>query len=73
MHRDRSGDPGRIPIAAVIPRLRFDDEHRCLRHRVFQVDDVSLSSGRRHAARDVCEFIMQAQGTLDDQLNYYLQ
>jgi 3-deoxy-D-manno-octulosonate 8-phosphate phosphatase (KDO 8-P phosphatase) len=29
--------------------------------------------GGRHAARDVCEFIMQAQGNLDEQLNYYLQ
>lgn len=29
--------------------------------------------GGRHAARDVCEFIMQAQGTLKSQLNYYLQ
>ena len=29
--------------------------------------------GGRHAARDVCEFIMQAQGSLESQLNYYLQ
>ncbi len=29
--------------------------------------------GGRRAARDVCEFIMQAQGNLESQLNYYLQ
>jgi 3-deoxy-D-manno-octulosonate 8-phosphate phosphatase (KDO 8-P phosphatase) len=29
--------------------------------------------GGRRAARDVCELIMQAQGTLENQLNYYLQ
>jgi 3-deoxy-D-manno-octulosonate 8-phosphate phosphatase (KDO 8-P phosphatase) len=34
---------------------------------------ITPNPGGRRAARDVCEFIMQAQGTLDDQLNYYLQ
>ena len=29
--------------------------------------------GGRAAARDVCELIMQAQGTLESQLNHYLQ
>jgi 3-deoxy-D-manno-octulosonate 8-phosphate phosphatase (KDO 8-P phosphatase) len=29
--------------------------------------------GGRAAARDVCELIMQAQGTLEDQLHHYLQ
>lgn len=31
------------------------------------------SPGGRAAARDVCELIMQAQGTLEAQLNHYLQ
>ncbi len=34
---------------------------------------ITPNPGGRRAARDVCEFIMQAQGTLQDQLNYYLQ
>ncbi len=34
---------------------------------------ITPNPGGRRAARDVCEFIMQAQGTLDNQLNYYLQ
>ena len=34
---------------------------------------ITPSPGGRRAARDVCEFIMQAQGTLESQLNYYLQ
>jgi 3-deoxy-D-manno-octulosonate 8-phosphate phosphatase (KDO 8-P phosphatase) len=34
---------------------------------------ITPNPGGRHAARDVCEFIMQAQGTLETQLNYYLQ
>ncbi|MGM0593132.1 MAG: 3-deoxy-manno-octulosonate-8-phosphatase KdsC [Pseudomonadota bacterium] len=31
------------------------------------------SPGGRAAARDVCEMIMQARGTLEQQLNHYLQ
>ncbi len=34
---------------------------------------VTPNPGGRHAARDVCELIMQAQGTLADQLNDYLR
>ena len=34
---------------------------------------ITPNPGGRRAARDVCEFIMQAQGTLEEQLNYYLQ
>ncbi len=34
---------------------------------------ITPNPGGRRAARDVCEFIMQAQDTLEDQLNYYLQ
>jgi len=34
---------------------------------------ITPNPGGRRAARDVCEFIMQAQGTLDSQLHYYLQ
>jgi 3-deoxy-D-manno-octulosonate 8-phosphate phosphatase (KDO 8-P phosphatase) len=34
---------------------------------------ITPSPGGRHAARDLCEFIMQAQGTLDSRLNHYLQ
>lgn len=34
---------------------------------------ITPNPGGRRAARDVCEFIMQAQGTLDHQLNHYLQ
>ena len=34
---------------------------------------ITPNPGGRRAARDVCEFIMQAQGTLETQLNYYLQ
>jgi 3-deoxy-D-manno-octulosonate 8-phosphate phosphatase (KDO 8-P phosphatase) len=34
---------------------------------------ITPNPGGRHAARDVCELIMQAQGTLAEQLNYYLQ
>ncbi|MCW8919222.1 MAG: 3-deoxy-manno-octulosonate-8-phosphatase KdsC [Gammaproteobacteria bacterium] len=34
---------------------------------------ITPSPGGRHAARELCEFIMQAQGTLDGQLNHYLQ
>ena len=34
---------------------------------------ITPSPGGRRAARDLCEFIMQAQGTLDSRLNHYLQ
>ena len=34
---------------------------------------ITPNPGGRRAARDVCELIMQAQGTLEEQLNYYLQ
>jgi 3-deoxy-D-manno-octulosonate 8-phosphate phosphatase (KDO 8-P phosphatase) len=34
---------------------------------------ITPSPGGRAAARDVCELIMQAQGTLENQLNRYLQ
>lgn len=34
---------------------------------------VTPNPGGRHAARDVCELIMQAQGTLAEQLNDYLR
>ena len=34
---------------------------------------IAPNPGGRRAARDVCEFIMQAQGTLEGQLNYYLK
>ncbi len=34
---------------------------------------ITPNAGGRAAARDVCELIMQAQGTLETQLNRYLQ
>lgn len=34
---------------------------------------ITPSPGGRAAARDVCELIMQAQGSLENQLNKYLQ
>jgi len=34
---------------------------------------ITPNAGGRAAARDVCELIMQAQGTLESQLNHYLQ
>jgi len=34
---------------------------------------ITPNPGGRHAARDVCELIMQAQGTLAEQLNDYLR
>lgn len=34
---------------------------------------ITPNHGGRAAARDVCELIMQAQGTLDSQLNHYLK
>jgi len=34
---------------------------------------ITPSTGGRAAARDVCELIMQAQGTLESQLSRYLQ
>ncbi len=34
---------------------------------------ITPNPGGRRAARDVCEFIMQAQGNLEKQLSYYLQ
>lgn len=34
---------------------------------------ITPNRGGRAAARDVCEFIMQAQGTLESQLSHYLR
>jgi 3-deoxy-D-manno-octulosonate 8-phosphate phosphatase (KDO 8-P phosphatase) len=34
---------------------------------------ITPSPGGRRAARDVCEFIMQAQGNLESRLNHYLK
>jgi 3-deoxy-D-manno-octulosonate 8-phosphate phosphatase (KDO 8-P phosphatase) len=34
---------------------------------------ITPNTGGRAAARDVCELIMQAQGTLESRLNHYLQ
>ena len=33
---------------------------------------ITEHNGGRGAARDVCELIMEAQGTLDEQLNYFM-
>lgn len=58
------------PFAGVDLAIGVADAHALVRKRAHW---CTSASGGRGAAREVCEFIMQAQGTLDGQMAHYLR
>ena len=70
--------PGQVGVIEVFRRdslalrvaIAVQDAHEMVKQHCHW---ITPNPGGRHAARDVCELIMQAQGTLAEQLNDYLR